>query len=37
MDNAVTHRSTRIKDLIKNSNNHLLYSVPYNPATNAIE
>ncbi len=37
MDNAVTHRSTRIKDLTKNSNNHLLYSVLYNPATNAIE
>jgi len=37
MDNAVTHRSQRIKELIKNSNNHLLYTVPYNPSTNAIE
>ena len=37
MDNTVTHRSQRIKELIKNSNNHLLYTVPYNPSTNAIE
>ena len=37
MDNAVTHRSNKLKELIKNSNNHLMYSVPYNPSTNAIE
>ena len=37
MDNAVTHRSQRIKELITNSDNYLLYSVPYNPSTNAIE
>ena len=37
MDNAVTHRSQRIKELITNSDNYLLYSVPYNPSTNTIE
>jgi len=37
MDNAVIHRSQRIKEIIINSDNYLLYSVPYNPSTNAIE
>jgi transposase len=37
MDNAVIHRSIRIRQHIENTNNHLLYSVPYNPQTNAIE
>jgi len=37
MDNAFIHRSQIIKELIKNSNNYLLYSVPYNPSTNAME
>ena len=26
-----------LKNIIKNSNNELLYSVPYHPETNAIE
>ncbi len=34
---AVIHRSIRIRQHIENTNNHLLYSVPYNPQTNAIE
>jgi transposase len=37
MDNAVIHKSHKIKDLIESTGNKLLYSVPYNPATNAIE
>ena len=37
MDNAVNHRSIRIIHHIENSNNYLLYSVPYNPHTNAVE
>ena len=37
MDNAVIHRSKIIKQIIEESNNKLLYSVPYHPETNAIE
>ena len=37
MDNAVIHKSKIIKNIIENSNNELLYSVPYHPETNAIE
>jgi transposase len=37
MDNAVIHKSKIIKNTIENSNNKLLYSVPYHPETNAIE
>jgi transposase len=37
MDNAVIHKSKIIKNTIENSNNELLYSVPYHPETNAIE
>ena len=37
MDNAVIHKSNKIKDLIESTGNKLLYSVPYNPSTNAIE
>ena len=37
MDNAVIHKSKRIKEEIEYDNNHLLYSVPYHPETNAIE
>jgi transposase len=37
MDNAVIHRSKIIRQIIEESNNRLLYSVPYHPETNAIE
>jgi len=37
MDNAFIHRSNIIRQIIKESNNDLLYSVPYHPETNAIE
>ena len=37
MDNTVIHKSKIIKNIIENSNNELLYSVPYHPETNAIE
>jgi transposase len=37
MNNAVIHKSHNIKDLIESTGNKLLYSVPYNPSTNAIE
>ena len=37
MDNAVIHRSKIIRQIIAESNNKLLYSVPYHPETNAIE
>ena len=37
MDNAVIHRSKIIRQIIEESNNKLLYSVPYHPQTNAIE
>ena len=37
MDNVVIHRSKIIRQIIEESNNDLLYSVPYHPETNAIE
>ena len=37
MDNTVIHRSKIIRQIIEESNNKLLYSVPYHPETNAIE
>jgi len=37
MDNAVIHKSRMIKERIEENLNHLLYSVPYHPETNAIE
>ena len=37
MDNAVIHKSKKIRIHIEGSNNYLLYSVPYHPETNAIE
>ena len=37
MDNAVIHKSKIVKQIIEESGNHLLYSVPYHPETNAIE
>ena len=37
MDNAVIHKSRMIKEKIEENLNHLLYSVPYHPETNAIE
>jgi putative transposase len=37
MDNAVIHRSRNIKELIEETGNILLHSVPYHPETNAIE
>jgi len=36
LDNASSHRSERIKELV-NKNNKLLYSVPYQHFTNSIE
>ena len=36
MDNASSHRNQNIKDLV-NINNEILYSVPYQYFTNAIE
>jgi len=36
LDNASSHRNERIKTLI-NTNNKILYSVPYQHYTNAIE
>lgn len=37
MDNGGAHKSNLVKEIVKNSNNTLLYSVPYRPKTNAIE
>ena len=37
MDNAVIHKSKVIRETIENSDNDLLYSVPYHPETNSIE
>lgn len=37
MDNGGVHKSKNIKECVSESNNTLLYSVPYRPKTNAIE
>ena len=37
MDNGGAHKSQKVKDIVKESKNTLLYSVPYRPKTNAIE
>jgi len=37
MDNGGAHKSKNIKECVLESNNMLLYSVPYRPKTNAIE
>lgn len=37
MDNTVIHRSKQIRELIEQTDNSLLYSVPYHPETNTIE
>ena len=37
MDNAPSHRSSKIKEMLSTKNNQLLYSVPYRPKTNCIE
>ena len=37
MDNGGAHKKECIKETIKETNNSLLYSVPYRPKTNAIE
>ena len=37
MDNGGAHKSQKVKDIVKESKNNLLYSVPYRPKTNAIE
>lgn len=37
LDNASSHRNVKVKELFVNSNNTLLYSVPYQHFTNAIE
>lgn len=37
MDNASPHKAIILKDLIKESGNDLLYTVPYHPETNPIE
>ena len=36
-DNARPHKSLLLRQLIKDSGNHLLYCVPYHPETNPIE
>lgn len=36
-DNAGAHKNDRVRRLIESSGNHLLYCVPYNPQTSAIE
>ena len=37
LDNASSHKNQLVKDIIKNNNNNLLYTVPYQHYTNAIE
>ena len=37
MDNGGAHKKEGVKETIQETNNHLLYSVPYRPKTNAIE
>lgn len=37
MDNARPHKSLLLRKLIKDTGNHLLYTVSYNPQTNPIE
>ena len=37
MDNGGAHKSQKVKEIVKESKNNLLYSVPYRPKTNAIE
>jgi transposase len=37
MDNGGAHKNECVKQTIKETNNSLLYSVPYRPKTNAIE
>ena len=37
MDNAGAHKGQSIRGIMANSQNQLLYSVPYNPQTNSIE
>lgn len=37
LDNAPAHKANIVKDFIKQSQNHLLYTVPYHPETNPIE
>ena len=37
MDNARPHKSLLLRELIKDTGNHLLYTVSYNPQTNPIE
>ena len=37
MDNAVIHKSIKIREKIEYDNNHLMYAVPYHPETNSIE
>jgi transposase len=37
MDNAMPHKSKIIRERIKETDNYLLYTVPYHPETNPIE
>lgn len=37
MDNSGSHKNKEIKTYIKETDNYLLYSVPYKYKTNAIE
>lgn len=37
LDNAVIHKTLDIQNLINNTGNKILYTVPYNPSTNPIE
>ena len=36
-NNAHFHRSKIVKENIQNSNNKIIYSLPYNPTCNLIE
>jgi len=36
-DNAGAHKGDKIKKLMTETNNHFLYTIPYNPDTNIIE
>ena len=37
MDNAPIHQSYRIKELVENTGNHMLFIPPYSPDCNPIE
>ena len=37
LDNAGSHNNNMVKESIKNNNNDYLFTIPYTPATNAVE